>query len=165
MSNKSIVNETSLSFRIGGVNASSRNHITELTLLDGYEFRDENGNLINATKIVLKKKKKEYPKTYAECSDILSVYTDPDICGYKGELLWTFQKLLICRDAYWKLAGDWKPEFRFGKKKYCIMTKDNRVITATVEETNRILAFPTEEMRDAFYENFKEEIEECKELL
>ena len=27
------------------------------------------------------------------------------------------------------------------------------------------LAFPTEEMRDAFYENFKELIEECKELL
>jgi hypothetical protein len=28
-----------------------------------------------------------------------------------------------------------------------------------------ILAFPTEEMRDAFYENFKYLIEECKELL
>ena len=28
-----------------------------------------------------------------------------------------------------------------------------------------LLAFPTKEMRDAFYENFKEEIEQCKELL
>jgi hypothetical protein len=28
-----------------------------------------------------------------------------------------------------------------------------------------ILTFPTEEMRDAFYENFKKEIEICKELL
>ena len=28
-----------------------------------------------------------------------------------------------------------------------------------------ILEFPTEEMRDAFYENFKELINECKELL
>ena len=26
-------------------------------------------------------------------------------------------------------------------------------------------AFPTEEMRDAFYENFKDLIEQCKELL
>ena len=30
---------------------------------------------------------------------------------------------------------------------------------------NKILAFPTEEMRDAFYENFKDLIEQCKELL
>ena len=29
-----------------------------------YEFRDEHGNVINAQKIVLEKKKKEYPKTY-----------------------------------------------------------------------------------------------------
>ena len=28
-----------------------------------------------------------------------------------------------------------------------------------------ILSFPTEEMRDAFYENFKEQIEVCKEFL
>ena len=27
------------------------------------------------------------------------------------------------------------------------------------------LSFPTEEMRDAFYENFKDLIEQCKELL
>ena len=32
---------------------------------DGYELKDENGNVINAQKIVLEKKK-EYPKTYEE---------------------------------------------------------------------------------------------------
>lgn len=32
-------------------------------------------------------------------------------------------------------------------------------------ESNVILDFPTKEMRDTFYENFKELIEECKELL
>ena len=31
--------------------------------------------------------------------------------------------------------------------------------------TNKVLIFPTEEMRDAFYENFKDDIEQCKELL
>jgi hypothetical protein len=31
--------------------------------------------------------------------------------------------------------------------------------------TSCILAFPTVEMRDTFYENFKELIDECKELL
>ena len=33
---------------------------------DDYIFKDENGNVINATKIVLEKKKKEYPKSYEE---------------------------------------------------------------------------------------------------
>ena len=32
-------------------------------------------------------------------------------------------------------------------------------------ESNTILAFPTKEMRDAFYENFEDLIENCKELL
>lgn len=30
---------------------------------------------------------------------------------------------------------------------------------------NYLLDFPTAEMRDAFYENFKDLIEQCKELL
>ena len=133
---------------------------------EGYQFVDENGKIINAQKIVLEKKEKKYPKTYKECCEVLDWnHRDYDRVGYESELLCKFQVLLLCRDAYWKIAGDWRPEFRFGKKKYCIMTKDNKVISATVEETNRILAFPTEEMRDAFYENFKSEIEICKELL
>lgn len=36
-----------------------RNEKLEITLKDGYQFKDENGNVINATKIVLEKKKKE----------------------------------------------------------------------------------------------------------
>ena len=50
--------------------------INEIKLPEGYIFKDENGNIINATKIVLEKKKKEYPKTYEECCEILGV--DPD---------------------------------------------------------------------------------------
>jgi hypothetical protein len=116
----------------------------------------------------MKKKKSKYPNTYEECLEILgynAAHTIPMNHGHKGVLFMIFQRLLILRDAYWKIAGDWKPEFRFGKKKYCIMTKDNKVISATVEETNRLLTFPTAEMRDAFFENFKDLIEHCKELL
>ena len=40
---------------------------------DGYELKDENDNVINATKIVLEKKKKEYPKTYEECLSVLQI--------------------------------------------------------------------------------------------
>ena len=137
-----------------------------------YVIKDENGNVINTTKIVLEKKKKEYPKTYTECSDILSVYTDPDISGYKGELLWAFQKLLVCRDAYWKIAGEemglgkpWEPnEADYVTGRYCIFVHRGNIICSTPAE-DCPLTFPTEEMRDAFYENFKELIESVKELL
>lgn len=33
------------------------------------------------------------------------------------------------------------------------------------DATDKILIFPAEEMRDVFYENFKSEIESCKEFL
>ena len=137
----------------------------EIEVRDGYQFKDENGNVINATKIVLEKKKKEYPKTVDRCRVIVGAMSGHGAFGYQAKLMSSFMSLLICRDAYWQIAGDWRPEFRFGKKKYCIITKDNKVISATVEETNRTLVFPTEEMRDAFYENFKDLIEQCKELL
>lgn len=133
---------------------------TELVLGDNYEVKVKEG------KTYVVKKQPKYPKTYDECCEVLDWNPrDYDRTGYKFNLLCKLQVLLICRDAYWKIEGDWNPEFKFGKKKYCIMTKDDKVIYATVEETNRILVFPTAEMRDAFYENFKELIEECKELL
>lgn len=36
-----------------------RNEKLVITLNDGYQFKDENGNVINAQKIVLEKKEKE----------------------------------------------------------------------------------------------------------
>lgn len=78
------------------------------TCPEGYIFKDENSNVINATKIVLEKKKKEYPKTYEECEKILGLeYSIIAGClGYEYKLLNAFQKLLMCRDAYWKIAGE-----------------------------------------------------------
>ena len=71
---------------------------------EGYIVKDENGNVINATKIVLEKKKKEYPKTYEECLEIMGVkISDCYIQGYKAPLFEDLQQLLICRDAYWKI--------------------------------------------------------------
>ena len=137
-------------------------------LPNGYIFKDENGNVINATKIVLEKKKKEYPKTYEECCVALEYipHTD-DIIGYKWNILQSLQKLLICRDAYWKIAGDWKPEYPFNTARYVITNSRGFVGKVLVYNAaqNYILEFPTEEMRDAFYENFKELIEFVKELL
>ena len=142
---------------------------------DGYIFKDENGNIINANKIVLEKKKKEYPKNYEECCKIIEVpYIKNYVAGYKNGLLDNFQKLLICRDAYWKIAGEemglgkpWEPDWNgFDNNSYPTITKcNNRIVKTSIYTHDCILAFPIEEMRDDFYENFKSEIESCKELL
>ena len=141
---------------------------------DGYIFKDENGNVINATKIVLEKKKKGYPKNYEECCEILDITPIRRIgdIGYKRTLLNVFEKLLICRDAYWKIAGEemgldkpWEPsDSDYITGRICIFVHKGNIICDTPAQ-ECILTFPTEEMRDAFYENFKELIESCKELL
>ena len=156
------------------------------TLPKDYVLKDENGNVINATKIVLEKKKKEYPKTYEECCYVLGfentelVFEDdyrninpPKEQWKRLGLINQFNKLLICRDAYWKIAGDemglgkpWEPYWNNDSQfKYIITCCRDNVNKDTYTARNCILAFPTKEMRDAFYENFKELIEQCKELL
>lgn len=118
--------------------------------------------------------KPKYPKTYEECCFFLHEYpAQPNITGYKYELLHTFRKLLICRDAYWKIAGEqmglskpWEPDWSNNNEtKFCIYTSQNIIDFDMFGVDNRILAFPTEEMQDAFYGNFKDLIECCKELL
>ena len=170
-----------------GYSDSEGNEISEWYLPDGYEFRDENGNAINATKIVLeKKKKKEYPKTYEECCYVLGfentelVFEDDyrDINPPKEQwkrlgLINQFNKLLICRDAYWKIAGEemglgkpWEPDWtKADERKYCIVNTEGNITKWVQKTTNKILAFPTPEMRDAFKKNFDPDIEICKELL
>ena len=140
-------------------------------LPDGYQFKDEDGNVINTQKIVLEKKKKEYPKTLGECRAILGIMSEYGAFHYKTELITTFMSLLICRDAYWKIAGEqmglgkpWEPNWGKGAC-YTICCNTNQIVIGTDKFRNSILVFPTEEMRDAFYENFKELINECKELL
>ena len=138
---------------------------TEFKCPDGYEFRDENGNVIQARKIVLEKKKPEWPKTYDDCI----IYNREGGTPYnRGIMLSKLEKLLICRDAYWKLAGDWKPDWAmYSAPKHCIIYSDNQIKwqgKSFVTEA-KVLAFPTDMMRDFFYENFKDLIEECKELL
>ena len=143
------------------------------TLPEGYIFKDENGNVINATKIILEKKKKEYPKTYEECCKVLEWnHRDYDRVGYKSDLLCKLQVLLLCRDAYWKIAGEemglgkpWEPDWADTEIKYCIANSSVGIKKSNTYDFTRILSFPTKEMRDAFYENFKELINSCKELL
>lgn len=133
--------------------------------LEGYDFYDDKGNIIDTKEITMKKKQPKYPKTFIECAKILDCFCAAHIDGYKHDLLENLQELIICRDAYWKFAGDWKPNFTNDENKFIIANYYSKVYPAVANNYNRVLIFPTQEMRDAFYDNFKELIEECKELL
>ena len=147
---------------------------------DGFEF-----DVVVDGKIILKPIKPKYPSTYEECCKVLRIservqlsYTYPEVeCSnvyLTGEkhLLDAFIKLRICRNAYWKIAGEqmglgepWEPDWTSNKPVYCISVCENIIVKGRWYIDNKILAFPTEELRDIFYENFKDLIEQCKELL
>jgi hypothetical protein len=125
----------------------------------------------------VRKKKPKYPTTYEECCGVLGITFDyPDIreVSVKEYCLYSsFIQLIRCRDAYWKIAGEemgldksWVPNWiDNNEKKYIINFYQNEINFTNGTNAQYILSFPTEEMRDAFYKNFKNLIEESKELL
>ena len=117
--------------------------------------------------IILKPRIISSPKTINDCLYFLKL--DPrfldGVIGYRCKYLSALQKLLICRDAYWKFADDWHPDWQNSELKYCIKSIGADVVKGSDATICCILAFPTEELRDAFWDNFKDLIVECKELL
>jgi hypothetical protein len=159
---------------------------TRLIIPEGYELKIDGDNTY------LVKSKPKYPKTYDECCKVLMGKTDFQDFELVPTKLSTnineensispeppyislinkFYKLLICRDAYWKIAGEqmgldkpWEPDWCNGEVKWCMSYSGYCIEFDQYKSKHHILAFPTKEMRDAFYENFNEEIEMCKELL
>lgn len=145
----------------------------------GYEFECVRNN-----EIILKPIKPQYPKTYEECCKVLNLTKYPPalvpnkvgfITQYEDfPYYYEIQKLaqlLVCRNAYWKIAGEqmglgkpWEPDTC--QIVYSIGRDSNRIsLCDDMFGGYFILEFPTKEMRDAFYENFKDSIEQCKELL
>ena len=136
--------------------------------LTNYSYEVKDG------KLIIKEKKPKYPKTYKECFNIcfgnrhhIVQVVGLDDLGDNKELFESFIKLKICRDAYLRIAGDWKPVHQSGKDNtfYTIHRFNNEIIKSKTSHRHSLLEFPNEEMRDAFYENFKDLIEECEELL
>lgn len=149
----------------------------------GYEFVGVDDN---AQQVVLQKIQPEYPKTYEECCKALNLTKYPPALVPNKSMfisqyedfphyyeIQKFAELLICRDAYWKIAGEqlgldkpWEPDWlNFEQDKYVLYTHNNVICSNRYLLSHNVLAFPSEEMRDVFFENFKELIEFCKELL
>lgn len=135
----------------------------QLLLGKDFEIIQEDG------KTFVVRKQPQYPKTYEECCDVLipdCVEFNVILNGYNGELLEKLGQLLICRDAYWKIAGDWQPNWDDEEQcKFVIYRFRDSILKDSTYINPSILAFPTAEMRDIFYDNFKDLIESCKELL
>jgi hypothetical protein len=141
---------------------------------------------------VNKKPTYTYPTTYEECCEVLMGKTNfseftlvpikysnttkfdnnvsPD-APYM-EIFNNLYTIIICRDAYWKIAGEqmgldkpWKPDWNEETDKFTISNKCNKIYLNYTAWYAEVLSFPTEEMRNVFYENFKDLIEQCKELL
>lgn len=144
---------------------------------DGYEFDYIKEGF--QTEIILKPKKPKYPQNYKECCSVLgfndaydlnNIATHDVVYDYK---LQNFYRLFICRNAYWKIAGEelgldkpWEPDWKdSSQQKFTIFYYQDEASLSKGPNVNRVLSFPTEEMRDIFYENFKNLIENCKELL
>ena len=152
----------------------------EYEIIDGYEFdRVENG------KIIFMPTKSKYPTNYQECCQVLGLpmqnaleYINTECYKdyYYKDLINTldiFTSLKICRDAYCKIAGEemglgkhWKPDWKdSSQQKFTIFYYQDEASLSKGPNVNRFLSFPTEEIRDTFYKNFKELIKECKELV
>ena len=135
----------------------------EYKIPDGYEISE-----VSKDTVFIKPIKSKYPNTIGDCCKVILDIGDYQMCGYKHELLFNFQNLLICCGAYWKIAGEemglgkpWEPDWDNLSTNHEFIVIEKGCFTYS----SRLLVFPTEEMRDAFAENFKDLIEKCKELL
>lgn len=144
---------------------NKENYENEVELqLGDYEIEVRDGK----TYAVLKKPK--YPTTYEEC---FNEHTTQNTLGLLVNKTDALYNLLICRNAYWKIAGKemglgkpWEPDWtNYNEYKYCLYITEDVITKGIFYNDNKILSFPTEEIRDTFYENFKDLIEACKELL
>lgn len=146
----------------------------------GYEFVGVDDN---NQQVVLERIKPQYPTTYEDCCKVLNITPNNKLVfsrpSEEGEYAYgnlalynAFDRLKICRDAYWKTVGErmglgkpWKPDWEDGTLKYGLIVRGNRVKKQKSEYVQMKFCFPTEEILDAFYENFDKPINDCKEML
>lgn len=141
-----------------GIIFNEANYEKEVELqLGDYEIVTKDGK----TYAVLKSSK--YPTTYDDCCALLG-------CEDKmtAKQLVPLSKLINARNAYWKCANDWHPDYSkdyYNSVKYTIENNKGDLIKSTCADVNTLLVFPTADMRDEFLNNFRDLIEECKEYI
>ena len=150
----------------------------EIIIPQGWEI-----DKVEDNKVILKESKKELPKTWEECiakiRDLEYISGNGnikeshfnfgaasshinDIPKGLGKPMLALCQLLVCREVY---RQGWKPNWKDDKIKYCIEQDGSYIIKETYTLTAKVLAFQSAEIRDEFLENFRDLIEEAKELI
>ena len=148
----------------------------------GYVIDKENSTADN---IILKLVKPSRPKTWEEYCEkmegkdsyyinstrdgiILSKFgVAPIVSEFDNkedaETFAAYSKLLKLRKEW---IGDWKPKWANNyQKKYVICNYSDIVAKDTVITASHCLSFPTPEMRDEFFDCFKDYLEQAKDLI
>jgi hypothetical protein len=120
-----------------------------------YEMVNENGEFYL--------KKKIYPSNFMDAMEILKIDSRLET-KYKELKVFTFQRLLILRDAYWEaysrehnFNNRWKPDYNdVFQDKYAIVSKQNKIYIKKDNFENQMFVFPTNELAYLFMENFRE---------
>jgi hypothetical protein len=139
-------------------------NVKKIEIPEGYEFE-----CIKDRKIILSDMA-GFPTTYDDCFKYLNFITGvggsnfvPDNCKEPIEALC---KLLICRNAWWKMDEHYRPDFNDHLIiKYTIKCYKNNIVNSQTTIESCILAFRTEEIRNRFYKTFKDLIEQAKTLI
>ena len=143
---------------------------------EGYEIDKENSTF----ETIKFKEMSKLPMSWEELGDITGYYIDStsslkNCYGYSSrgkENLWptlelaeaalALSQLLQLRDRW---NGDWKADWNKANEKYVITIIADIAQKEWFTSTNKVLAFKTPELRDKFFETFKDLIETAKPLL
>lgn len=117
-------------------------------ILDGVQYQIDKEKIKELCKPVL-------PTTFIEVEE-----------GYQpikySMKLCTLSQLLYLRDIY---RQGWTPDWNDNKIKYVIVNQNNELIKVGNSCSSKIFAFQSQELRDKFSENFKDMLEEIKDLI
>lgn len=132
------------------------------------------------TKIVFKKIQKMLPKTWKELGRVKGYYVTSgshiNVCDSfcnssdqntlptekLAEAMLALCQLLYLRDVY---NDGWVADWNDTTAKYCIEIYRNRIIMDIHSCVQKVLHFKTLQLRDEFYNNFKDLIEIAKPLI
>lgn len=129
----------------------------------------------------VEEKKPELPKKWEEIEEIEGWYVDDisEIVRYSqhdtnfsnwntlpteelAEAMLALCQLLYLRDIY---RQGWKPDWAEYSIKYGLYNKCGQINTCTATLDGTVISFQTAEIRDLFLENFRDLLEQAKELL
>lgn len=98
------------------------------------------------------------PSKFGNCPFLSEFETEKEVKTFEA-----YSKLLKLRKDW---IGEWKPDWTdMNQLKYTIVNQGNKVVVCINDRSCRSIAFPTKEMRDEFFECFKDLLEQAKTLI